>query len=175
MADYEPLKNFPQKGVYTLILHVSKPIRLKVGKLGVCTFKKGYYAYTGSALGKTATCLPKRVARHLRRLKKRKRWHIDFLLANKNVTVVSVVAIQTLEKQECLLNQSLKQIVDATIPVKNFGSSDCKRTCETHLLYFGEKNILPTILAIYKQKFNSNPFVLTLTAKTTPTQSATTG
>lgn len=170
MMDSEPLKNLPKKGVYTLIFYLSKPIRIRVGKLGLCPFRKGYYAYTGSALGETATSLPKRVARHLKRLKRKKRWHIDFLLANKNITILSVIATQTTEKQECLANQSLKQITDARVPVKNFGASDCQKLCKAHLLYFGEKNVFPTILAIYKRKFNSNPFVLNLKTMTTQMQ-----
>jgi Uri superfamily endonuclease len=169
MLDSESLKLLPQKGVYTLLLYLSRGTLIQVGKLGFYNFRRGYYAYTGSALGKAATSLPKRVTRHLKRFKQKRHWHIDFLLANRNVTIVSVVMAQTDTKQECLLNQKLRQTTHASVPVKNFGSSDCKGLCEAHLLYFGEKNILPTILAIYRQKFNSHPFVLTLTGKTMPT------
>jgi len=68
----------PQKGVYTLIIKVAKEIRIRIGSLGLQKFRKGYYAYTGSALGASATSLKNRVRRHLRKAGKKKRWHIDF-------------------------------------------------------------------------------------------------
>jgi len=85
----------PVRGIYSLIIFLSKEIRANVGQLGVKVFPKGYYMYTGSALGSGASSLKQRVSRHLRKTGKVKHWHIDFLLAHGDATVTAVVAAQT--------------------------------------------------------------------------------
>ncbi len=124
-------------GVYILFLHVSKETVLNVGWLGTQKFPKGYYTYTGSALGKGSTNLKHRLARHQRK-QKQLFWHIDYLLANKNVTIEKTVAAETTKKLECTINCYLKTLADTTIPVNGFGASDCTNTCQSHLLYFPE-------------------------------------
>jgi len=66
-------------------------INLKVGKLGIQRFPRGYYTYTGSALGVGSSSLKHRVLRHLKK-KKQKFWHIDFLLDHKNAYLTGLVA-----------------------------------------------------------------------------------
>jgi len=122
-------------------------------------FPKGYYTYTGSALGKGATNLKRRVSRHLRK-EKRNLWHIDFLLANENATVTAVVAVETSKKLECNINRYIKREGKAKIPVKGFGSSDCKENCESHLLYFGEEEIKPKIATFYVKRLGLAPFII---------------
>jgi hypothetical protein len=39
------------RGTYALILYCHRTRRLEVGKLGVFEFRKGWYAYIGSAFG----------------------------------------------------------------------------------------------------------------------------
>ena len=125
----------PTNGIYSLVVFLSKEIRLKVGKLGHQKFLAGYYAYTGSALGIGASNLKQRISRHLKK-KKRNFWHIDFLLANEEATLTTVVAAQTHQELECKLNSFLKTEEKAKIPAKGFGASDCKKNCESHLLFF---------------------------------------
>jgi Uri superfamily endonuclease len=127
----------PTNGTYTLILFLPKVIDLNIGKLGKKRLLKGYYTYTGSALGKGATNLRYRIARHLRK-KKRKFWHIDYLLANKNVSMKAVIAVETKENMECTINRYLKKIVGVKVQVRGFGASDCRKNCRSHLLYFPE-------------------------------------
>ena len=128
---------FSSGGVYTLLLFLPKEVTVTIGSLGKQTFPRGYYAYTGSALGKRATCLKHRIARHLRK-EKRKFWHIDYLLADENVSLEAVVVAQTQEKMECNLNYFIKSINGAKVQVNRFGASDCKKNCRTHLMYFPE-------------------------------------
>ncbi len=135
--DINLFSEFSTSGIYTLLLFLSKEVSLNVGKLGKQRFPEGYYAYTGSALGKGASSLKHRVARHVRK-KKRKFWHIDYLLANENVSVVAVIVAETKEKMECTLNHHMKSMVGAKVQVKGFGASDCRKNCEAHLLYFPE-------------------------------------
>ena len=123
-------------GVYTLILFVSKETTVTIGRLGKQKFPRGYYSYAGSALGK-GTGLKHRISRHLRK-EKRRFWHIDYLLADENVSVEAVVAAETNEKMECSLNSYMKRLSEAEVRVNGFGSSDCRKNCGSHLLYFPE-------------------------------------
>jgi Uri superfamily endonuclease len=124
-------------GVYTLLLFLPNEANLNIGKLGKKRFPEGYYTYTGSALGNGASSLKHRIARHLKK-EKRKFWHIDYLLADENVNVEAVVIAETKENMECTLNRYMKKMMGAKVPVKGFGASDCRKKCGSHLLYFPE-------------------------------------
>jgi len=149
----------PTNGVYTLIIFLSREVCLNIGKLGIQKFPKGYYTYTGSALGKGASNLRRRISRHLRK-EKRNFWHIDFLLADENATITAVVAAETNKKLECNINRYIKMKGGAKIPVMGFGASDCKENCKTHLLYFGEENIKSKIVALYAERFGFKPLII---------------
>lgn len=144
------LNDLPTKGIYTLIMFLPKETCLNVGNLGVCRFPRGYYAYTGSALGVGVSSLRGRVSRHLRKEKK-KFWHIDFLLAYEGITLMGVVAAQTSTKLECEMNRYIKENGGAEISVPGFGASDCKQSCNSHLLHFKE-DIESKIAALYAKK-----------------------
>ncbi|MEM5772896.1 MAG: GIY-YIG nuclease family protein [Candidatus Aenigmatarchaeota archaeon] len=116
------------KGVYSLFIELGKDQEIKIGKLGKFKFPKGFYIYTGSALNN----LEARLERHVKKQKK-KFWHIDYLLANKNAKIISVLKIDTSSKLECKLNQTILKNLKASFLVKKFGSSDCN--CESHLIY----------------------------------------
>jgi Uri superfamily endonuclease len=135
--DIRLIQELSTNGIYTLLLFLPKEVTLTIGKLGKQRFPRGYYTYTGSALGKGASCLKHRVARHLRK-EKRKFWHIDYLLADENVSVEAVIAAETNKKMECNINSHIKGIKGAEVPVKGFGASDCRKNCGSHLLYFPE-------------------------------------
>lgn len=154
------IEKLPTQGIYTLIIFLSKEIRLNVGKLGIQRFPKGYYAYTGSALGTGASSLKNRVSRHLKKKGKRNRWHIDFLLAHENATIIAVVATQTKRKVECEMNRYIKEATEAKSSIAGFGASDCKEGCKSHLLYFGEEDIRLKIAALYAEKFESESIAI---------------
>jgi Uri superfamily endonuclease len=135
--DVNLVSEFSTSGIYTLLLLVSEDVTLTVGKLGKQRFPRGYYTYTGSALGKGATSLKHRIARHLRKQKPRF-WHLDYLLADENVSVEAVIAAETNKKMECAINSRIKGIEGAKVLVKGFGASDCRKNCGSHLLYFPE-------------------------------------
>ncbi len=143
-------RTLPARGVYTLIIFLSKDISLNVGKLEVQSFPRGYYSYTGSALGVGATSLSHRILRHLRK-EKRNFWHIDFLLAQEAASVMSVVAASTTRKMECDINSRIKEKCQAKIPVPRFGASDCNKNCGSHLLYFGKKVTEKEIATFYAE------------------------
>lgn len=91
------------KGVYVLIINITKDIKVTIGALGKIEFNKGMYAYVGSA----QKGLENRVKRHLNRLKKRNFWHIDYLLEN-NFTEVHDTFYKIADKSmECKIAQNL--------------------------------------------------------------------
>ena len=120
-------------GIYHLLIRLSQDADVSVGRLGNFHFQAGYYVYTGSALGG----LESRVSRHLRQ-EKRLHWHIDYLLQHGRV--IHVITHETAERLECHFNERILSLPDSRIPVKGFGSSDCK--CVSHLAYFQKKPII---------------------------------
>ena len=134
--DSSLVSDLSTSGAYTLLLFLSKEVTVTAGKLGKQTFPRGYYTYTGSALGKGAS-LKNRIFRHLKN-EKQMFWHIDYLLADENVSVEAVIAAETKENMECTINSYLKTERGAKVLVKRFGASDCKKHCGSHLLYFPE-------------------------------------
>ena len=112
------------KGIYVLIVQVSKPVALTIGALGEVTFKAGFYAYVGSAQNN----LELRLARHQRR-DKRLFWHIDYLLDNPKVSVVDVFYKSGGKSEECKMAGMLEK--NGGKPIKGFGCSDCH--CKSHL------------------------------------------
>jgi len=142
------------KGTYTLVILVPAERFLVVGRLGSYTFRKGHYAYTGSAFGKSVS-LQGRILRHLSKSKER-RWHIDYLLSGDDVTITAVVAACTRKRMECEINRYLRDTLHAEIPIPRFGSSDCREKCGSHLLYLGdEKDIATRIVELYSERIHA--------------------
>ena len=117
------------KGIYHLIINLSKDTIIDVGKLGWFNFQAGYYVYTGSAMNG----LESRLTRHQRK-EKRLHWHIDYLLQHGEI--INIVTHITCERLECHFNKKIMSIKGCQIPVAGFGSSDCD--CVSHLAFFNE-------------------------------------
>jgi len=122
------------KGLYILLIHLPEGREIEVGALGSRPFRRGFYAYVGSALGG----LQGRVARHLRR-KKRRRWHIDYLLEHAHVKEVLTIPVEAKgePRLECTLARSL---AEGLYTIEGFGSSDCR--CKGHLFYCPDFELL---------------------------------
>jgi Uri superfamily endonuclease len=134
MAEAEP-------GTYALLLKLDKQERITVGKLGTFDFTEGYYLYVGSALGPGG--LRARLARHQRGSKspsksnssqtgKKLHWHIDYLL--QRARLIEVWSVASEERLECQWGEVTRALSGAQVPVRGFGSSDCR--CPAHLIYF---------------------------------------
>jgi Uri superfamily endonuclease len=114
-------------GSYILLVKIKNKAYIKVGKLGKLKFEKGLYAYIGSAMNG----IKKRTERRAKIAKTKKgrlRWHIDYLLVNKNSELVELIKIPTNRRIECELSRLFQKFA---IPIIGFGSSDCK--CKSHL------------------------------------------
>jgi Uri superfamily endonuclease len=119
-------------GTYVLILHVPRSTNVRVGKLGVVTFRRGYYAYVGSAFGPGG--LAARVERHVR-TGVGTHWHIDYL--RKIAQPVGVWLSAKGVRREHEWAKALQRAPWASNAVPRFGASDCK--CASHLLYLGRR------------------------------------
>ena len=117
------------KGIYALIVKLDDDRKIAVGKLGPINFKRGYYAYIGSALNS----LEGRINRHTRKDKKL-RWHIDYLLCE--ARIFEIFYFETTKKLECEFAKKIQKNLEA---IENFGSSDC--SCKSHLFYSRENPI----------------------------------
>jgi len=118
-------------GTYTLVVELEAQIDLQVGALGACTFSKGLYTYTGSALGRSQS-LKTRLMRHLGDAKTM-RWHVDYLLQKGRIR--SIILCESERRLECLVNQALGSRTKGVVVVKRFGASDCRMGCPAHLYY----------------------------------------
>lgn len=119
------------KGTYIIVLCMDKNKEIQIGKLGQFNFKKGYYAYVGSAFGPGG--LKSRIKHHIEP-KKRYHWHIDYL----NPAVKEVWVSNYGERLEHEWAGLLGEIASEKIP--GFGCSDC--SCESHLFHFKSFRIL---------------------------------
>ena len=130
-------------GAYLLIAEVKqKELILKIGALGKLTFKKGFFCYVGSAMGKSSTSLEKRIFRHIKTsfrpsgteiVLPKIHWHIDYFLSDRAVKLVKIAMIPSQIKEECSIAQQIFSSQPCNI-VRGFGSSDCR--CDGHLAYF---------------------------------------
>lgn len=115
------------KGVYVLVLKLHSDTDITVGRLGLLYFKKGFYAYVGSALGRGGF---KRVTRHFDVASGRnsaRKWHIDYLLPYSEV--ICALLLPGNEDIECTVAKTLGKFSG----VSGFGCSDC--SCSTHLIF----------------------------------------
>ena len=129
-----------EPGVYVLVGRLSKSLQLEIPTLGATNLLPGIYCYCGSAKGPGG--LQARISRHLRK-RTRKFWHFDHL--KENLYIVQVWWRVGKNWQECEIAQFLAGQRDAQIPVTGFGSSDCRKRCASHLIYFKDVEIIDRI------------------------------
>ena len=129
------------KGSYILLIHLYEDKNIQVGRLGKLFFKKGYYAYVGSAMNG----IEQRVQRHLRQNKKT-HWHIDYLL--EHAEIKNIFYKENQQSEECMLAEKLNQKLKN---IQKFGCSDCK--CNSHLYHGSQKQITQQISQINMRKY----------------------
>ena len=106
-----------------LLIRLDVGHNIQAGKLGRLRFRRGYYAYTGSAMNG----IESRILRHLRSNKKT-HWHIDYLL--KKGKIIEIHCFSYDKKEECRIAEKFQKRFPS---VPGFGCSDCK--CSSHLFY----------------------------------------
>jgi sugar fermentation stimulation protein A len=111
------------RGSYLVTLELTDPVSVNVGALGTLEFEAGWYAYAGSA----QRGLSSRMARHLRKSRKARHWHLDYLTPH--ATGMEAWAVASERNLECEMAKALGDIGGRAVP--GFGSSDCG--CPSHL------------------------------------------
>lgn len=119
-------------GYYSLLIRLNNAVKIEVGGLGECLFPAGFYIYVGSA----RKGLKARIARHQRKKGKKLHWHIDYLLAQPEAQIQEVYTYPLSRGDECSMIKKLQKAKESKVIVPNFGSSDCKKHCGSHLIYF---------------------------------------
>jgi sugar fermentation stimulation protein A len=115
-------------GSYLILLELPEQRDITTGSLGTIHFDAGWYVYAGSARKN----LTQRINRHLRKVRKKKHWHLDYL--SPEARVLKGLPIMSYRNLECDLAGALKSIGGKAVP--GFGSSDCR--CGSHLYYFAD-------------------------------------
>ena len=115
-----------EKGTYVLVLELERPVRLRIGRLGVFDLEAGWYSYVGSAFGPGG--LAARVAHHLRPAE-RPRWHVDHLRR-----VAEPAEVYHAPGPDRFEHEWARELAERLTPsVARFGASDCR--CRTHLFH----------------------------------------
>lgn len=119
-----------EAGTYVLLAALPRPRRLITGRLGLCAYPAGAWAYVGSAFGPGG--LRARLRHHLGG-PGRQHWHLDYLRpALQPRAIITAAGPERLEHAwACLLAAA----PGSHTPVRGFGASDCH--CDSHLFHLG--------------------------------------
>ena len=137
-----------KKGNYIIIFRLEERTRQNLHRFGNVELIPGYYFYCGSAHGSGG--LKSRITRHLTKSSK-KFWHIDYI---KGYLFPTEVWYQvSLEKNECSFCRTFHDQMGGEIPIKGFGSSDCRNKCGSHLVRFPLGSNLDHLFNTLNSKF----------------------
>ena len=114
------------RGNYLILLKIPISTEIITGALGPRLYAPGWYVYAGSA----RINLSARINRHLRKIRKQKHWHLDYLTPQ--AETIKALPILSYRNLECSLAAALEDLGGRAIP--GFGCSDCR--CKSHLFYF---------------------------------------
>ncbi|MDR2663311.1 MAG: DNA/RNA nuclease SfsA, partial [Treponema sp.] len=108
------------RGDYLVVLELAEGVETEVGSLGTLRFDRGWYVYTGSARKN----LTRRIDRHLRKIRKKKHWHLDYLIPFS--ATLKALPIRSCRSLECDLSRELSALGGKPVRGRNgggFGSS----------------------------------------------------
>jgi Uri superfamily endonuclease len=132
-SNTNPIEVLSRPGCYSLIIDLKRKKTIRVGKLGEAVFPAGTYVDTGSAMKGLKT----RLKRHCAKIKKI-HWHIDHLLTLPDARIRKIILYPATPRQECRQNKRITACGGAAVILKNFGASDCKSGCTSHLFFFAK-------------------------------------
>jgi sugar fermentation stimulation protein A len=116
------------RGNYLILLKIPTAVEITTGSLGPRHYETGWYVYAGSAQKN----LSARINRHLRKIRKQKHWHLDYLTPH--AETIKALPVFSYRNLECSLAQGLAALGGKAVP--GFGCSDCR--CASHLYYFAD-------------------------------------
>ncbi|MEZ4771000.1 MAG: GIY-YIG nuclease family protein [Caldilineales bacterium] len=124
-------------GTYLLLLTISQPSELQIGRTQQVRFDAGLYCYAGSALGPGG--LAARLGRYVSGTGRR-HWHIDYLLPH--AALLGALVVEDTQRLECIWAAWATGQAQGCVP--GFGSSDCN--CASHLLLLGAADDAESII-----------------------------
>ncbi len=136
-------------GSYVLVLRLGAPQMIEIGALGNISFRSGYYAYVGSALGG----LKPRLQRHVSK-KKTPRWHADYITSH--ASLEAVLVIEGARRIECAMAGTLGRHFDC---IAHFGCGDCE--CISHLFFSPSREDMDVCLRSLGASFETRVWLLT--------------
>ena len=132
MPDLLAFSSLTMSGTYILVLKAISDQKIRIGKLGVFDFDKGFYAYIGSAFGTGG--LAARINHHLHSVAS-PRWHLDYLRGLMEIEEVWLTNGKCKHEHEWARILGMQEGVN--IPVIGFGASDC--SCDAHFFKFSKQ------------------------------------
>ncbi|MDR2246133.1 MAG: DNA/RNA nuclease SfsA [Treponema sp.] len=115
-------------GNYLLVIRMPEDRTISAGSLGGVALRAGWYVYAGSARKN----LKQRLNRHLRKVRKQKHWHLDYVTPYaERMRPLPILSYRNLE---CALAADMERLKGR--PVPGFGCSDCH--CGSHFFHFEE-------------------------------------
>ena len=146
-----------EPGTYALVCRSPHETEIRVGRLGVVPFRRGFYVYVGSAFGPGG--VRARVARHVTHPLNR-HWHVDYLWPA--LGIEEIWYSQDPRPREHAWARVLCHGMRCSMPFPQFGSTDCE--CEAHLAFFGRLPSFPSFRAHLHDAIPSHHAVTRLTA-----------
>ncbi len=111
------------KGFYGIFIELKRDRYIKFSVGRGAHFKKGFYLYIGSAMGGMG-----RIIRYIGEKKKKKHWHIDYLLEFSVVRMVIFIPSEKRREEEIA-----KKMASKFDYIKGFGSTDT--SADSHLFF----------------------------------------
>ena len=141
------LQNAP--GTYALVMRLPAARRLPIGRRReIHFFESGWYIYVGSAKGPGG--IKSRTDRHLtlhRENAKPLIWNIDDL---REAVVIEEIWFSYDEASlEHEWSQAIMKHFRAEVPVKRFGSKDCKAKCPAHLFRLAKRPVAAALRSAF--------------------------
>jgi Uri superfamily endonuclease len=121
-----------ESGTYAIIFYCRLTAPVCIGRLGILHLHPGWYVYLGSALGTGG--LRSRLKHHCGVVEK-PHWHLDYV--HHHLDIKEIWFQTGNRKKECAWAQYFLGRQGVAVPLRRFGSSDCK--CRSHFLSFSKK------------------------------------
>ncbi len=120
--------DFACEGTGALTQCCPKPVKVKVGALGLISLDSGYYIYIGSAFGPGG--LAARLRHHVAG-RSRPRWHLDYL--RPYLEPMSAWVSLSHRRAEHYWARALSELDPVVGVIWRFGCTDCR--CPSHLFF----------------------------------------
>ena len=125
-------------GTYTLLIQLAEPATVGFGAAGERDLDAGWFAYTGSALGRGGFARVERHSRVAAGDHDVRHWHVDYLLGHEAARLGDDVRSPGVDA-ECVVARAIVASPGVE-PVRGVGATDCD--CGGHLAFARDRSTL---------------------------------